>query len=82
MRTLIIYDMAGSVIQTVTGTAMEPVGIPFMWVEVPNGKHVARVDVSGETHVAVFEDLPKSSEQLMQDRITDLELTIAEMMTH
>lgn len=80
MNTLVIYDNSGVVIQTASGNVLEPNGVPFIWVEVPSGKRVANVDVSEETHVALLEDLPKSSEQLMQDRITDLELTIAEMM--
>lgn len=75
MGTLIIYDSTGFVISQASGDVREPIGIPFMWVNVPAGKRVASVDVSGETHVAVFEDLPQSQEQ----KILNLEQSVLEL---
>lgn len=80
MKTLVIYDNEGVVIKQESGTYRIPVGLPYLEVDVPAGKYITSVDVSGETDIAVLEDLPKSTEQIMQDRITDLELTIAEML--
>jgi len=80
MNTLIIYDEIGYIIYRAKGNVREPIGIPFMWVEVPDGKHIARVDVSGETHIPVFEDLPKSEVQLLQEQVNDLNMAMAALM--
>lgn len=81
MNTLIIYDSEGYILFQSSGDHLrEPVGVPFMWVYVPATKYVERIDVKSEIHTAIFADLPKGTEQIMQDRITDLELTIAEML--
>ena len=69
MNTLIIYDQEGYIISQMSGSVREPIGIPFLWVEVPVGRRIVSVDVSGETHTPVFEDLPKSETQILQERI-------------
>ena len=68
MNTLIIYDTTGHLIQVMAGDVREPVGIPFLWVEVPSGKRVVNVDVTSETHIPVFVDLPKTT----QDEVNEL----------
>lgn len=80
MNTLIIYDGTGYVIYQASGNVREPIGVPFMWVEIPEGKHIVSVDVSGETHVPVFEDLPKSEVQLLQEQVNDLNMAMAALM--
>lgn len=79
MNTLIIYDGTGYVIYQASGNVREPIGVPFMWVEIPEGKHIVSVDVSGETHVPVFEDLPKSEVQLLQEENLEIKLALAEL---
>lgn len=64
MSTLVVYDAEGYVLYYATGEVRVPVGVPFLWVEVPVGKYVASVDVTREQHEVVFEDKPKSAEQL------------------
>lgn len=80
MNTLIIYDSTGYIIYQATGSVREPVGIPFMWVEIPEGKQAVSVDISGETHIPIFEDLPKSETQLLQDQVNDLNIAMAALM--
>jgi len=80
MNTLIIYDGTGYVIYQASGNVREPIGVPFMWVEIPEGKHIVSVDVSGETHIPVFEDLPKSEVQLLQEQVNDLNMAMAALM--
>ena len=61
MNTLIIYDSTGYVIAQMSGAVREPVGIPFIWSEVPDGKRVVSeigVDVSVTPNVAILEDIP------------------------
>lgn len=81
-NTLVIYDNEGWVLSQISGSipAREPVGIPFLWVEVPSGSRVIRVDVSGEEHVPVFEDIPKSDTQLLKEQVADLNIAMAQIL--
>ncbi len=79
MQTLVVYDLTGQIIYEVTGNAREPIGIPFMWVSVPQGKYIARIDVSGETHIPVFEDLPKTEIEQLKEENTQIKLALAEL---
>ncbi|MDK8182121.1 hypothetical protein [Paenibacillus sp. UMB4589-SE434] len=75
MRTLVIYDKSGYIIQVMSGDVREPIGIPYLSVEIPEGKQIERVDVSTETHVAVFSNVPKSVEK----EVSDIKQSIAEL---
>lgn len=79
MDTLVIYDETGFIIYQASGSLREPVGIPFMWVEVPEGKYVVSIDVSGETHIPIFEDSPKSEIQLLREENLKIKLALAEL---
>lgn len=79
MNTLIIYDESGYIIFQATGDVREPIGIPFMWVEIPEGKRVVGIDVSGEIHVPVFEDLPKSEIEQLKEENLEIKLALAEL---
>lgn len=58
MQTLVIYDSTGFLIsQTIGSSGREPVGIPFMRVDIPQNKALIRIDVSKNPHVPVFEDV-------------------------
>lgn len=56
MNTLVLYDAEGYVFHTITGSFREPVGIPYIIVEVPEGKRVAAVDTEND-NTPIFEDL-------------------------
>lgn len=77
MNTIIIYDNTGTIIMQASGSMREPVGVPFIWVDVPQGQYAESIDVSGEVHVPVFVDLPKSETQLLQEQVADLNQAIA-----
>ena len=79
MHALIIYDQTGYIISQLSGSVREPVGIPFMWVEVPEGKYVKSIDVSGETHVPIFENLAKSEIDKLRDADLEIKLALAEL---
>lgn len=79
MDTLIIYDSEGYIISQMQGSVREPVGIPFMWVEVPEDKRVSSIDVSSETHTPVFEDLPKTEVQQLKEENLEIKLALAEL---
>jgi hypothetical protein len=79
MNTLVIYDNNGVIFFQVSGSVIEPNGLQHMYVEVPQGKYVASVDVSGETHAPVLVDFPKSETQLLKDENTEIKLALAEL---
>jgi hypothetical protein len=55
-NTLIIYDTTGFIISQMSGDIRTPEGIPFLWVDVPEGKCISGVDVSVTPNIAVFKE--------------------------
>ena len=72
--TLIIYDSTGKIYYQVSGAVTEPTGIPFLWVDVPEGKYIKSVDVA--TNTAVFEDTPLSDIDI---KIQEIYVALAEL---
>lgn len=68
---LIIYDNKGQVYFAGTGYP-QPEGIPFLNVEVPEGKYLDGVDVSTEPHQAIFKDYPKSDIEILKEEVAEL----------
>ena len=75
MKTLIIYDNTGSLIASRSGSPepKEPVGVPFLWVDIPEGKQLKitdgiGVDVSVAPHQTILENIPKSDIQILKER--------------
>lgn len=80
MATLIIYDKEGTIISQKEGTVKEPVGVPFLWVDIPKGNYITKVNVSVSPNKAVFEQIPASQAEVMSselerahDRLNDME---------
>lgn len=73
MKTLIIYDAQGYVLSNITGSYRVPTGVPFLEVEIPEGKQIKYtggigVDVSVTPHQVILEDIPPSDiEKLRQE---------------
>jgi len=80
MRTLIVYDTTGYIIYQASGDIREPMGIPFLWVDIPEGKRIAGVDLKATPNVAILEDIPKTELQLQKEQIDSLTIAIAEIM--
>lgn len=83
MKTLIIYDNEGYIISTRQGQPSPriPVGVPYLYVEIPEGKRIKMtdgigVDVTVTPHQVILEDIPPTEiEQLrleMAQAITEL----------
>ncbi len=85
MQTLIIYDTTGVIIDQRMGTDLrEPVGVPFLWVEIPTGKVLDLIDISVTPHVPVFKDIENPNatlEQLIQQLQEKLSQTHEESLT-
>lgn len=90
MYTLIIYDETGYVLSIRSGepAPKEPIGVPFLWVEIPEGKQIKitdgiGVDVSVTPHQAILEDIPPTEVDTLKQQVTELQdalVEIAEMV--
>lgn len=86
MQTLVIYDNDGYLLSTSSGTPepREPVGVPFLWVEVPQGQQIKItdgivVDTSIEPHQVEFVDIPKTETELLKEKVQKQEEAIVEL---
>lgn len=81
MKTLIIYDNTGFILSQMQGSDLrEPVGIPFLWLEIPQGKLLKSIDVSGKERKPVYENLPKSETQLLQEKVDLMQAAIDDLI--
>lgn len=72
MKTLIIYDETGYPLTVASGTELrEPIGIPFLLVEVPEGKKVVGVNTSVTPHQVILEDIPPSEIDVLRNDLND-----------
>jgi hypothetical protein len=78
---LIIYDNEGYILSIQSGnpTPREPVGVPFMWVETPPNKTVTSINVSVTPHQPVFEDIPPTEIDLLNQKLVEQEQAILEL---
>lgn len=65
MKTLIVYDNNGLILQRASGEYYLPQGVPYLEVEIPVNKRLKitdgiGVDVSVTPHQAILEDVPPS----------------------
>lgn len=89
MRALIIHDNTGYVLSIKQGGApepREPIGVPFLWVEIPEGKQLKitdgiGVDVSVTPHQAILEDIPPTEIDLLKAENENIRLEMARSNT-
>ncbi len=84
MKTLIIYDNEGYIISTRQGqpSPRVPVGVPYLEVEIPEGKRIKitdgiGVDVTVTPHEVILEDIPPTEIELLKEQQQELSDTIA-----
>lgn len=73
MNTLVIYDSSGHILSQMRGDIREPQGIPFMWVEIPQGRHLVSIDTTKNPHVPVFEDIAPTEIEILHRQVQDLQ---------
>lgn len=73
MKTLVIYDEAGYILDVRSGTPepREPIGVPFLWVDDLEGKQLKAineigVDVSVTPHQPILEDIPPTDMEIIK----------------
>lgn len=69
---LVVYDKKGTVYFAGTGFPT-PEGIPYLEVEIPEGKRFVGVNVDVEPNEPIFEDIPKSELQILKEKVEALE---------
>lgn len=79
MSTLVIHDNEGYIISVREGepAPREPQGVPFLWVDIPEGKKLKitngiGVDVSKTPHEVILEDIPPSEIDQLKQTVADL----------
>lgn len=80
MKTLIIYDNTGKIFLNASGDVQEPMGIPFLYVDIPQGKRITGVDVTVTPNFAILEDIPKTETQQLKEQFDDMTIAMAEIM--
>jgi hypothetical protein len=74
MQTLVIYDTSGFILSQMQGSSLrEPVGVPYLWVTIPDGKRLVSIDTTVTPNEPVYEDIPKTEIDIMQSNIFSIE---------
>lgn len=73
-KTLFIYDAEGIILSQQSGQPSPrlPVGVPYIYEEVPEGQQVTGVDVSVTPHKLILEDIPPSEIEQLKQTVADL----------
>lgn len=84
MKTLILYDTEGYILTTMTGGYKVPVGIPYIEIEIPQGKRIATiggigVDVTKTPHEVILEDIPPSELEVIKAENKNIKASVAEL---
>lgn len=84
METLVIYDETGYIIAIQQGIVKKPIGVPYIFEEIPNGKQIKisdgiGVDVSSIPHRLILEDTPKNQNETIRDELEQTKQAIAEL---
>ena len=84
-RALIIYDSTGKIWSITYGDTTPPVGVPYVWCDIPPGAIIDHVDVA--TGTVIFTELPetdlgKLQQQMkyMLDFVSGVEGTVLDAM--
>lgn len=74
MRALVIYDLTGRIWHIIYGTETVPQGLTCIWVDIPEGAQLERIDVTNpDEPKAVFTYLPESDIGRLQKQMKDME---------
>ncbi|WP_252225436.1 MULTISPECIES: hypothetical protein, partial [unclassified Clostridium] len=67
MKTLIVYDNEGCIIQQITGSYRIPIGVPYIELELPSNKIVKGINI--DTKQPILIDIPKSQIELLKEEL-------------
>lgn len=81
MKTLIVYDNTGKIWVQMSGSYAIPEGLPYLEVDVPEGKYISHVDVSGAEPVVVYAEAPVNPIQVQLDETAaTVEMLLTELI--
>lgn len=63
---LVVYDKKGTIYYAGVGYP-QPEGIPFLNIDIPDGKYLDSIDVTTVPNKPVFKEYPKSEFELMKE---------------
>lgn len=72
MELTVVYDDTGTIFYAGTEIIKDPVGIPFMVVNLPEGKTLTGINTSVTPHQPIFEEIPPSEIDQLKQTIADL----------
>lgn len=81
-KSLIIYDTQGYILSNVTGSYRVPTGVPFLEIEIPEGKRIKYTDgigvnVSVTPHQVILEDIPPTEIDVLKSENEELKASQA-----
>lgn len=75
MKALVIYDLTGRIWNIIYGEEAVPQGLTSMWVDIPDGAQLERIDLKNpEEPKAIFSYLPESDIGKLQKEVKDLQI--------
>lgn len=78
MRALVIYDSTGRIYLIMYGEETAPQGLPALFVDIPDGAELERIDVTNpDDPKPVFTYLPESDIGRLQKQVAALEGDVA-----
>lgn len=73
MKALVIYDLTGRIWNIIYGEDTVPQGLTCMWVDIPEGAQIQRIDITDpDNPKAVFLYLPESDIGKIQKEVEAL----------
>lgn len=81
IKTLFIHDNEGVILSQQSGQPAPrlPVGVPYIYEEVPEGKRVTGVDVSVTPNKLILEDIPPSETDMLKSKVDAQEIALMEL---
>lgn len=82
MKALVIYDRTGRIWSIIYGEETAPQGLQCMWVDIPDGATLERIDVTDtDNPQPVYSYLPESDIGRLQKQVSQMteELTAAQL---
>lgn len=80
MRALVIYDSTGRIYLIMYGEETAPQGLPALFVDIPDGAELERIDVTNpDDPKPVFTYLPESDIGRLQKQVAALEGDVANL---
>ncbi|WP_419032415.1 hypothetical protein [Dysgonomonas gadei] len=74
MKALVIYDLTGRIWNIIYGEEAIPQGLTCMWVDIPEGAQLQRIDLTNsEEPKPVFTYLPESDIGRIQEQVRRLQ---------